>query len=71
MRRDDVRRSLDLETRDRLKKRIHPFIMRRLKSEVAKDLPPKTEVVTWVDMDTGQQALYREVLEESKRKVYD
>ncbi len=45
--------------------------MRRLKSEVAKDLPPKTEVVTWVDMDTGQQALYREVLEESKRKVYD
>ncbi|MDP1829704.1 MAG: SNF2-related protein [Archangium sp.] len=61
----------DTETRDRLKKRIHPFIMRRLKSEVAKDLPPKTEVVTWVDMDAGQQALYREVLEESKRKVYD
>ena len=61
----------DTETRDRLKKKIHPFIMRRLKSEVAKDLPPKTEVVTWVDMDTGQQALYREVLEESKRKVYD
>lgn len=61
----------DNETRDRLKKRIHPFILRRLKTEVAKDLPPKTEVVTWVDMDTGQQALYREVLEESKRKVYD
>ncbi len=61
----------DGETRDRLKKRIHPFILRRLKTEVAKDLPPKTEVVTWVDMDTGQQALYREVLEESKRKVYD
>ncbi|MFZ5439117.1 MAG: SNF2-related protein [Myxococcota bacterium] len=61
----------DAETRDRLKKRIHPFILRRLKTEVAKDLPPKTEVVTWVDMDAGQQALYREVLEESKRKVYD
>ncbi len=61
----------DLETRDRLKKKIHPFILRRLKTEVAKDLPPKTEVVTWVDMDTGQQALYREVLAESKRKVYD
>ena len=61
----------DNETRNRLKKRIHPFILRRLKTEVAKDLPPKTEVVTWVDMDPGQQALYREVLEESKRKVYD
>jgi superfamily II DNA or RNA helicase len=61
----------DMETRERLKKRIHPFILRRLKTEVAKDLPPKTEVVTWVDMDAGQQALYREVLEESRRKVYE
>ncbi|MEW6434474.1 MAG: SNF2-related protein [Myxococcota bacterium] len=61
----------DMEVRDRLKKRIHPFIMRRLKTEVARDLPPKTEVVTWVDMDPGQAALYREVLEESKRKVYE
>ncbi|MER2564980.1 MAG: DEAD/DEAH box helicase, partial [Myxococcaceae bacterium] len=61
----------DMETRERLKKRIHPFILRRLKTEVAKDLPPKTEVVTWVDMDAGQQALYREVLQETKRKVYD
>ncbi|MEW5740974.1 MAG: SNF2-related protein [Myxococcota bacterium] len=61
----------DTGVRDRLKKRIHPFILRRLKTEVAKDLPPKTEVVTWVDMDPGQAALYREVLEESKRKVYE
>ncbi|MBE2250959.1 MAG: DEAD/DEAH box helicase [Myxococcus sp.] len=61
----------DMETRERLKRRIHPFILRRLKTEVAKDLPPKTEVVTWVDMDAGQQALYREVLQETKRKVYD
>jgi superfamily II DNA or RNA helicase len=61
----------DLEARNRLKRRIHPFILRRLKTEVAKDLPPKTEVVTWVEMDSSQAALYREVLEESRRKVYD
>ncbi len=61
----------DLEVRTRLKQKIHPFILRRLKTEVAKDLPPKTEVVTWVDMDAGQAALYREVLEDSRRKVYD
>jgi superfamily II DNA or RNA helicase len=61
----------DMTVRERLKRRIHPFILRRLKTEVAKDLPPKTEVVTWVDMDPGQAALYREVLEESRRKVYD
>lgn len=61
----------DNEVRQRLRKRIHPFILRRVKTEVAKDLPPKTEVVTWVDMDAGQAALYKEVLEESRRKVYD
>ncbi len=61
----------DMGVRERLKKRIHPFILRRLKTEVAKDLPPKTEVITWVDMDPGQAALYKEVLEESRRKVYD
>ncbi len=61
----------DDEVRTRLKRRIHPFILRRLKTEVAKDLPPKTEVITWVDMDPGQAALYREVLTESRRKVYD
>lgn len=59
------------EVRDRLRRRIHPFVLRRLKTEVAKDLPPKTEVVTWVDLEPSQAALYREVLEDSKRKVYD
>ncbi len=61
----------DMDVRDRLKRKIHPFILRRLKTEVAKDLPPKTEVVTWIEMDAPQAALYREVLEESRRKVYD
>lgn len=61
----------DAGIRDRLRRRIHPFILRRVKTEVAKDLPPKTEVVTWVDMEPGQAALYREVLDESRRKVYE
>jgi superfamily II DNA or RNA helicase len=61
----------DAEVRNRLRRRIHPFILRRLKMEVAKDLPPKTEAVAWVEMDPGQAALYREVLEEGRRKVYE
>ena len=59
----------DIGARDRLRRRIQPFIMRRLKTEVAKDLPPKTEVVAYCEMEPGQAALYREVLEESRRKV--
>jgi SNF2 family DNA or RNA helicase len=61
----------DMEARERLRRRIQPFILRRLKTEVAKDLPPKTETVAYCELDPGQAALYREVLEESRRKVYD
>jgi SNF2 family DNA or RNA helicase len=59
----------DMGVRDRLRRRIQPFILRRLKTEVASDLPPKTESVAWCEMEPGQAALYREVLEESRRKV--
>jgi superfamily II DNA or RNA helicase len=59
----------DVGVRDRLRRRIQPFILRRLKTEVASDLPPKTESVAWCEMEPGQAALYREVLEESRRKV--
>nr|WP_241758021.1 DEAD/DEAH box helicase [Myxococcus landrumus] len=59
----------DASARDRLRRRIQPFILRRLKTEVAKDLPPKTESVAWCEMEPGQAALYREVMEESRRKV--
>jgi SNF2-related domain/Helicase conserved C-terminal domain/Bacterial SNF2 helicase associated/SWIM zinc finger len=61
----------DAGVRERLRRRIHPFILRRLKTEVAKDLPPKTEVVAWCEMDSGQAALYREVLEQSRSKVHE
>ena len=61
----------DAEARDRLRRRIQPFILRRLKTEVAKDLPPKTETVAYCEMEPGQAALYKEVLDESRRKVYD
>ncbi len=61
----------DMAVRERLRRRIHPFILRRLKTEVAKDLPAKTEVVAWCEMDAGQQALYREVLEQSRNKVHE
>ena len=61
----------DNDVRERLRRRIHPFILRRLKTEVAKDLPPKTETIAYCEMEPGQAALYREVLAESRKKVYE
>ena len=61
----------DAAARERLRRRVHPFILRRLKTEVARDLPPKTEVIAWCEMDPGQAALYREVLEQSRNTVHE
>ncbi len=43
-----------------LKKKIYPFILRRLKEEVLDDLPDKVEQVLYVDMSDDQRAFYEE-----------
>lgn len=44
-----------------LRERIRPFIMRRMKSDVAKDLPPKTELVKTVELSGAQRDLYESI----------
>jgi superfamily II DNA or RNA helicase len=46
------------EVADDLRKRIFPFIMRRLKADVLKDLPPKMEQVLFVEMTPVQRDFY-------------
>ncbi len=41
-----------------LKKIIYPFILRRTKDLVAKELPPKTEIIHYCEMDEEQLKLY-------------
>ena len=48
----------------RLRKRIDPFKLRRLKTEVAKDLPPLNQQVRAVRMLDEQQQLYRDLVQE-------
>ena len=43
---------------DRLKKMVAPFIMRRLKKDVLKDLPDKMEEIRYAKLDEKQQTLY-------------
>ncbi len=43
---------------DELRKLIYPFMLRRTKEQVAKDLPDKTETVLWCEMDTPQRKVY-------------
>lgn len=49
-----------------LRERIRPIVLRRKKSDVEKDLPPKIENVMRCDMSPEQRALYRQILKAAK-----
>jgi superfamily II DNA or RNA helicase len=46
-----------------------PFILRRTKDQVAKDLPPKTEITLWCEMEKQQQWVYEEIRSQVKGEV--
>jgi SNF2 family DNA or RNA helicase len=48
----------DEKTRKYLKKLITPFILRRTKSAVLDELPPKTEIVKKIQLSTEEMAFY-------------
>ncbi|MFZ5482043.1 MAG: DEAD/DEAH box helicase [Myxococcota bacterium] len=47
--------------RDALRKRIRPFVLRRLKQEVAPELPPRTDVVLRCVLSERERAVYESV----------
>ncbi len=59
----------DEVTTERLKKMIAPFIMRRLKKDVLKELPDKTETVIYNTMEDMQRKLYTAHLAEAKQEI--
>jgi superfamily II DNA or RNA helicase len=59
----------DSKAAARLKSIIHPFILRRTKNEVAKDLPAKIESDKVIDLGPDQRAIYTQVLREVRAQV--
>ena len=57
----------DLSPARLIQQKIAPFVLRRTKSEVVKDLPPKIEQTIYVEMDESQAELYDTILEKSRR----
>src|SRR5690606_39441217 len=48
----------DAERMALLRTRIRPFMLRRTKEQVARELPPKTEIIHWVDLTQSQRDRY-------------
>ena len=48
----------DGAARERLRRLVAPFILRRLKTEVLRDLPPRTEITLHVEMSPAEASFY-------------
>ncbi len=56
--RTPIEKQGDAAARTRLARRLSPFLLRRGKDQVARDLPPKTEIAEPVDLNPAQTDLY-------------
>ncbi|MDR1192093.1 MAG: DEAD/DEAH box helicase [Verrucomicrobiales bacterium] len=61
----------DRPAQNRLRERVRPFILRRTKAEVARDLPEKLEQIVFCELTGEQKAVYQRLLEQGRRNLMD
>ncbi len=59
--RQPIERNSSRPRLDALRERIAPYVLRRMKDQVATDLPPKTEIVKTIELRGGQRDLYESI----------
>ena len=61
------RRAFSELSHDNIAKRVRPFILRRMKQDVLKELPEKTETILYSELQMEQKKLYATYLAELKQ----
>jgi superfamily II DNA or RNA helicase len=61
----------DADAAGRLRRRIRPFVLRRLKSEVAKELPPRTDMVLRCELNEEERRIYDAVRAATQEQVVE
>ena len=69
--RHPIEKENDEFARDLLASRVGPLMLRRKKSEVAKDLPPKTEMIRSVELEGPQRDLYETIRASMEQRVQE
>jgi SNF2 family DNA or RNA helicase len=69
--RTPIEKNGDTARRELLARRIRPFMLRRRKDEVARELPPKTTIALSVELEGAQRDLYESVRSAMQKKVRD
>jgi superfamily II DNA or RNA helicase len=64
-----IERNRDREAQHVLKRLIGPFVLRRTKSEVLQELPPRTELVLTVAPESAEAAHYEALRREAAREI--
>ena len=54
-----------------LAQRLAPFMLRRTKTDVVKELPPKTEIIQYVELEGNQRALYESIRASMEKRIRD
>ncbi len=67
---DEIDRNHDEEKIKALHKLTAPFILRRTKEQVAKDLPGKSEMILWCNMHRDQQNLYNDIKDQIRSSLF-
>ena len=66
-----ITRERSVEAQARLSRRLRPFLLRRLKKEVAADLPAKLEQVSFCELNDDQREVYQQLLSATRKEVLD
>ncbi|MGE5186428.1 MAG: DEAD/DEAH box helicase, partial [Acidobacteriota bacterium] len=59
----------DATTAAHLRERIRPFVLRRMKREVAKELPPRTDSILYVELDEAERVTYDTIRAATQRDI--
>ena len=64
-----IEKDKDRDSQKRLKKLVNPFILRRLKSQVLDELPPRTEINLQVALSEEEEAFYESLRRDALDKL--
>jgi SNF2 family DNA or RNA helicase len=66
-----IAKAKDSAAQQRLARRLRPFLLRRLKKDVAAELPARLEQVSYAELTTEQRNIYQQVIEASRKEVLE
>ncbi|TLM78193.1 hypothetical protein FDY93_07140 [Microbulbifer harenosus] len=69
--RNPIENDGDVERQRELARKVSPFMLRRTKTDVVKELPPKTESIQYVELADKQRALYESVRASMEKRIRD